>query len=333
MTMCFTISSSLVRLRAVIDQESSRGESVTSRRHPAEPGTGRMAGMDPTFAQHHGLLLAIARRITGSALDAEDVVQGAWLSWTAVDHRAIENPKAYLVRIVTNGALRLRKQTELRSEREKRIQLWDPIVQDARLSPEDHAVARDDLSFALMKVVETLSPLERVVFVLHEGFGYPLSEIATILDREPAAVRQLASRARNHVRAGQPRYQTTEVDRRALVERFVDGVAGGDLDRLFDLLAPEVSVWTDGGGLAGVAPAGLHGRQRVLRLLEGLRRAGRMPAFTHRRSVLLDGAAGVELRFDDQQLWLTADLDESASTITQVWVVIRPVGTLSQSAR
>lgn len=279
--------------------------------------------MDPVFEEHRGLLQRIAQRITGSTQDAEDVVQEAWLAWSRVEQGRVREPRAYLVRTVTNAALRQRIRTGRRREQATGVHLPDPIIGGTQGSPEDFAIARDELSYALMTVVETLSPLERVVFVLHEGFGYPLGEIATMLDRQPAAIRQLAHRARRHVRTGRPRFSTAEVDRRELVERFVDGVEGRDLDGLLDLLAPEVALWTDGGGLVSSAPHGVHGRERLVRLIEGLYRTGRMPSFA-RQSITMDGSAAVELRCDGFRVLLTAEPDRSGNALETIWAVVRP---------
>ncbi|MEU6932680.1 RNA polymerase sigma-70 factor [Streptomyces sp. NPDC046374] len=208
---------------------------------------------DPTdlFEAHRPMLIGVAYRMLGRAADAEDVVQEAWLRWAADDRSEVREPRAFLVRITTRLAIdRLR---QVQSRRESYVGPWlpEPIVTDFGPSVPDtaeRALLADSVSLALLVVLESLSPLERAVFVLREAFGFPYAEIATALDRGEAAVRQLAGRARRHVDEGRPRYDVDPAQRRDLTERFLTAAASGDLEGLLALLAPDVRLVGDSGG-------------------------------------------------------------------------------------
>jgi RNA polymerase sigma-70 factor (ECF subfamily) len=196
------------------------------------------------FVQHRELLFAVVYNMLGSVADTEDVLQETWLSWAGVDRDRIENPRAYLVRIAVNKALA--QQTALQRRRETYVGQWlpEPVV----TGEPDPLSRADSSSMALLVVLESLSPAERAVFVLHEAFGYLHTEIAEMLGRSPEAVRQLAHRAREHVHARRPRYRVDARLQQQVTERFVAAALGGDLEALLDLLAPDVKLWTDGGG-------------------------------------------------------------------------------------
>lgn len=260
------------------------------------------------FVGHRELLFSIVYNLLGSVADTEDVLQETWLSWarrSAGPAEPVERPRPYLVRIAVNHALA--RQATISRRRETYIGPWlpDPIVTSdvpdaagpARpaglagpagpagfgdvaglvdVADGADAVQRaESVSLALMVVLETLTPLERAVFVLHEVFGYAHPEIAGILDRSPSAVRQLAHRAREHVQARRPRYRSDPRLRREVTERFLTAVRGGDLQALLRILAPDVVLWADGGGkarAAGLRP--LHGRERVARVIAASSRRG-----------------------------------------------------------
>jgi RNA polymerase sigma-70 factor (ECF subfamily) len=234
------------------------------------------------FNDHRELLFSIVYNMLGGVADTEDVLQETWLSWTARNRapgaERIGNPRAYLVRIAVNRALAHRATVSRR--RETYIGPWlpEPLVSPLAAPPvpddaADVALRAESVSMALLVVLETLTPLERGVFVLHEVFGYAHTEIAEILGRSPSAVRQLAHRAREHVHARRPRYeQPAPRVRQQVTERFLAAALGGDLDALLEILAPEVTLWSDGGGKAqaagGLRP--LHGRDKVARLFAAL---------------------------------------------------------------
>ncbi|MDX3224348.1 RNA polymerase sigma factor SigJ [Streptomyces sp. ME19-01-6] len=228
------------------------------------------------FNDHRELLFSIVYNMLGSVADAEDVLQETWLSWTSRNQapgaERIDHPRAYLVRIAVNRALA--HQATISRRRETYVGPWlpEPLVSTLTDAPvpddaADAAVRAESVSMALLVVLETLTPLERGVFVLHEVFGYAHTEIAEILGRSPSAVRQLAHRAREHVHARRPRYEPDPHVRQQVTERFLAAALGGDLDALLQLLAPEVTLWGDGGGKAAGGLRPLQGRDKVARLL------------------------------------------------------------------
>ena len=219
------------------------------------------------FEERRSLLLGIAYRMLGTMTDAEDAVQDVWGSWSRVAPEAIENVDAYLVRAVTNASLnRLRS---ARALRESYVGPWLPEPVLTEPSPEERAELADSVSMALLVVLETLSPLERAVFVLHDVFGFPHEEMARMLDRSPGAVRQLASRARAHVKAGRPRYPSERSARERATRAFLDACRSGSVDRLVAVLSPDVVLTADGGGRATAAGRPVSGAERVARFLAG----------------------------------------------------------------
>ncbi|MGW0666348.1 RNA polymerase sigma factor SigJ [Streptomyces sp. NPDC002746] len=254
-------------------------EPAPGPRPGTEPGPGPGPG-DATevFVDHRELLFSLVYNMLGSVTDTEDVLQETWLSWTArhetSDAERIESPRAYLVRIAVNKALSRR--ADISRRRETYVGTWlpEPLVSTADTPPPpddetaDRAERAESVSMAMLVVLETLSPLERAVFILHEVFGYAHTETALILGRSPAAVRQLAHRAREHVQARRPRHHPDPLLHRRVTERFLDAVFGGDLAALMRLLAPDVTLWADGGGKSPAAgPHPVHGRDNVARLL------------------------------------------------------------------
>ncbi|AZM58503.1 MULTISPECIES: sigma-70 family RNA polymerase sigma factor [unclassified Streptomyces] len=222
------------------------------------------------FLGHRELLFGVVYNMLGSVADTEDVLQETWLSWTArggggAPLDGVANPRAYLVRVAMNHALRRR--AAVSRSRETYVGPWLPEPLVAQEEADDPALRTESVSLAMLVVLESLSPLERAVFVLGEVFGYPHAEIAEIIGRSPAAVRQLAHRSRAHVRARRPRFRSHPRVRREATERFVRAALGGDIAALLEILAPDVTVWTDGGGKR--KPAGLrpvHGRDKAVRL-------------------------------------------------------------------
>ncbi|WP_307664814.1 RNA polymerase sigma-70 factor [Streptomyces sp. V1I1] len=220
------------------------------------------------FEEHRPVLTGVAYRMLGRVADAEDVVQDAWLRWSAGDRSDVREPRGFLVRITTRLAIdRLR---HVQSRREAYVGPWlpEPVATDFGPTLPDtaeRAVLAESVSLAVLVVLESLSPLERAVFVLREAFGFPYGEIATTLDRSEAAVRQLAGRARRHVEERKPRYDVDPGECRDLTERFLAAASGGDLDALLTLLAPDVRLVGDSGGKA----------KAPLRVIESADKVGR----------------------------------------------------------
>jgi RNA polymerase sigma-70 factor (ECF subfamily) len=203
------------------------------------------------FEEHRPVLTGVAYRMLGRIADAEDVVQEAWLRWSADRRDDVKEPRGYLVRITTRLAIdRLR---HVQSRRESYVGPWlpEPIVTDFGPSVPDtaeRAVLAESVSLAVLVVLESLSPLERAVFVLREAFGFPYAEIATTLEKSEAAVRQLAGRARKHVEERKHRFDVDPAECRDLTERFLSAASGGDLEGLLSILAPDVRLVGDSGG-------------------------------------------------------------------------------------
>lgn len=222
------------------------------------------------FEENRPLLMGVAYRMLGRVADAEDVVQDAWLRWSRAERTEVREPRAYLVRITTRLAVDRLRQVKARGEAYVGPWLPEPYVTDFGDTVPDtseRALLADSVSLAVLVVLESLSPLERAVFVLREAFGYPFAEIATLLDRGEAAVRQLAARARRHVEERRPRYEVDPVQRRDLTERFLAAAAEGDLDGLMSLLAPDTRLVGDSGGKAKTPRRVLESADKVGRFL------------------------------------------------------------------
>ncbi|MFI1411929.1 RNA polymerase sigma-70 factor [Streptomyces sp. NPDC020707] len=229
------------------------------------------------FEEHRSVLMGVAYRMLGRVADAEDVVQEAWLRWSGADRSDVREPRAYLVRIATRLALDRLRQAQARKEAYVGPWLPEPYVTnfgDTVADTAERAVLADSVSLAVLVVLESLSPLERAVFVLREAFGYPYAEIAVTLDRSEPAVRQLAGRARRHVEERRPRYEVDPVERRDLTERFLAAATEGDLDGLMSLLAPDVRLIGDSGGLAQAPVRVIESADKVGRFLGGAVRKG-----------------------------------------------------------
>ncbi|MFD5518964.1 RNA polymerase sigma-70 factor [Streptomyces sp. NPDC127066] len=237
------------------------------------------------FEEHRPLLMGVAYRMLARVADAEDVVQEAWLRWSGKDRSDVREPRGYLVRVTTRLAIDRLRQVQARREAYVGPWLPEPYVTDfgeAVPDSAERAVLADSVSLAVLVVLESLSPLERAVFVLREAFGYPYADIAAVLDRGEPAVRQLAGRARKHVEERRPRYEVDPAERRDLTERFLAAAGEGDLEGLVSLLAPEARLIGDSGGRA----------QAPLRILDTAEKVGRFVVGVTRK-----GVSGLSLRF------------------------------------
>lgn len=222
---------------------------------------------DP-FVTHRGLLFTVAYEILGSAADAEDVLQESWLRWDEVDRERIQDPRAYLVRIVTRQALNLLRAASRRREEYVGPWLPEPLLTTADVA--EDVVLAESVSVAMLTVLETLGPTERAVFVLREVFDVAFDEIAEAVGKTPAAVRQIAHRARNHVAARRPRVAVDASEHDLAVQRFIAVMNSGDVQGLMDVLAPDGVSVTDSGGLVRhAARRPLHGADRVVAFLQG----------------------------------------------------------------
>ncbi len=270
---------------------------------------------DP-FVAHRSLLFTVAYEMLGSAADAEDVVQETWLRWADVDHSDVRDPRAYLVRIVTRQALN-RLRTVAR-RREEYVGEWlpEPLLTSPDVA-EDVELA-ESVSMAMLTVLESLSPTERAVFVLREVFDVPYDEIAAAVDKSAAAVRQIAHRARDHVAARRPRTQVDRAEQQAVVDRFLAAVNTGDLQGLLDVLAPDVVLVADGGGVVSAAQKPITGALRLARFLVGSNRPPLSGA-----PIWLNGepAARIDL---DGGLAAAVSLTVEDGRITRIYTVVNP---------
>jgi RNA polymerase sigma-70 factor (ECF subfamily) len=224
---------------------------------------------EEVFEAHRELLFAVAYRMLGTVADAEDAVQDAWLRWSAAPRSDIAEPRAYLARTVTHVALnRLRS---ARARREAYVGSWlpEPLLTTGP-DTADRAELAESVSLAMLVVLESLTPEERAVFVLHDVFGFPHAEIAAAIGRSDASVRQLMHRAREHVQARRPRFDVDAVQQRAVTERFLAAAAGGDIDQLMMVLAPDVTLISDGGGKAKAPLRPIVGAAKVARFLAAI---------------------------------------------------------------
>jgi RNA polymerase sigma-70 factor (TIGR02957 family) len=245
---------------------------------------------DQLFVAHRGLLFTVAYEMLGSAADAEDVVQETWVRWDAIGEQAreeVRDPRAFLVRMVTRKALdRLRSNAR---RREDYVGEWLPEPLLTTPDVADDVELAESVSFAMLTVLETLTPTERAVFVLREVFDMPYGEIADAIEKSASAARQIGHRAREHVAARRPRMHVSPTEQQAVVTRFLAAVNGGDLQALLEVLAPDVVLVADGGGVAQAVVNPVVGAKKVANLL---RPFSRFAPGAEILPVPLNGAAG-----------------------------------------
>jgi RNA polymerase sigma-70 factor (ECF subfamily) len=241
------------------------------------------------FASARPMLFSIAYRMLGSVMDAEDLVQDAWLRWEGAPEAEVRSPRAYLTTIVTRLAI-----NRLRSARAKRETYVGPWLPEPLVTEEtpDTAELAESLSMAFLVLLERLSPIERAVFLLHEVFDFEYAEIARMVDKTEANCRQLLARARKRVGAARARFDADPAQARRLTQRFTEASVAGDLDGLLALLAEDITLWADGGGKApGAARKPVHGATAVARFILGVMR-NVVPAGTTLRPTEINGQPG-----------------------------------------
>jgi RNA polymerase sigma factor (sigma-70 family) len=269
------------------------------------------------FEEHRSHLKAVAYRMLGSLAEADDAVQEAWLRVTRSDTSAVDNLGGWLTTIVARICLNVLRSRNQRREESLDVHVPDPILASADTpDPEHEAVLADSVGLALLVVLETLSPAERLAFVLHDMFSMSFDEIASVLDRSETATRQLTSRARRRVRGARPEPDADVGAQRAVVDAFLAAARGGDLETLVSLLAPDVVVRSDGGTLRPSTV--LHGREAVA---QGAMAFARVAELT--RPVLVNGAAGAAA-FKGGQLVSVAAFTVSGGKITALDILIDP---------
>ena len=234
---------------------------------------------EPFVLSEQTRLKGLAYRITGSVCDAEDVIQDAWIRWQARDGSNVQDPSRYLTRIVTN--LSLDKLRARKKERDAYTGMWlpEPVLEYSEpaenADPASEQELADELGVAFLLALESLSPLERVVFILHDVFAYSFAEVASIIEREPASCRQLASRARKAIKAARPRYPATTESAKAVALAFQHAVRNGDIDALTRLLGENVNFVSDGGGKVAAVSKPVSGAVTVTKLLLGFQKSYR----------------------------------------------------------
>jgi RNA polymerase sigma-70 factor (TIGR02957 family) len=288
-------------------------------------GVGDTAALESVFQENRNLLFGVAYRMLGTAADAEDTVQDAWLRWSGADRSGVEDTRAYLVRITTNLALDRLRSAQV--QRETYVGPWLPEPMLTSPDVADDVELSESVSMAMLVVLETLSPLERAVFLLKEVFGFPYGEIAQALDRSETAVRQLGTRARKHVEARRPRFSTGREERREVTDRFIDAALGGDINKLMEALAPDVALWTDGGGKVRAPRRIIYGTDKVARWLgaiTGRPYAGVQPEDMRIRRADINGVPGIVVDGPDRPIaTITMDLDEQGK-VAAVHLVANP---------
>jgi RNA polymerase sigma-70 factor (ECF subfamily) len=272
------------------------------------------------YLEHRPHLVGVAYRLLGDLAAAEDAVQDAWLRLRERDLADVRDLRAYLTTVV--GRLALDQLTSARATRERYVGPWvpEPVVTGAA-DPADRVTLDESVSLALLVVLESLSPAERTAFVLHDVFGLEFEAVAEVVGRTPAACRQLASRARRHVRDSRPRYTTDAGEHRRAVTAFASATLGGDLGRLMAVLDPGVVWRADGGGLARTARRVVRGADKVARLALGVSERGGQGAEVYAADV--NGALGFVL-VRDGAVFGVIGFTVAGGRITEVDVVMNP---------
>lgn len=268
------------------------------------------AGFDPLRPK----LIRVAYRMLGSVVDAEDMVQEAFIRWMGADHSQVREPEAFLRRTVTRLCLDQLKSARLKRETYVGPWLPDPVVEE---EPEE------DVTLPLMLALERLSPLERAAFLLHDVFGLGFDEVAATIDRDPAACRQLAARARTHVRDGRPRFQVEQSRGLELAQAFFNASRSGDLKALGAMLASDVSIHADGGGKRSAAMHPILGFDAVIKVHEQLAALFRKHGSDLVRAGFINGLPGFVTREADGELQSTA-LEIEDGKVVAIYIVRNP---------
>jgi RNA polymerase sigma-70 factor, ECF subfamily len=271
------------------------------------------------FNEHRNLLIGVAYRILGRVSDAEDVVQDAWLRWVNARPSEVADPRAFLVRVTSRLAIDQLRRVKTRHESYVGPWLPEPLLTDRDVT--ENAELAESISIAMLIVLETLSALERTVFVLREAFGMTYAEIAEILGRSEPAVRQLARRAREHVRERTPRFDTDQAARRRVTERFLAATVNGNLDDLLAVLAPGVTLVGDGGGRARAPLRPIYGADKVARFLVAMSSEPLPDAHLHIAQV--NGGPGILAALEGKPV-AAVILDVAGGVIQTIHLVANP---------
>jgi RNA polymerase sigma-70 factor, ECF subfamily len=276
---------------------------------------------DPSgvFDPHRPLLFSIAYRMLGSVMDAEDVVQEAYLRRQRAPEAEIRSPRAYLSAIVTRLCIdQLRR---VKARREEYVGPWLPEPLPTEPAP-DVAAVDASLSMAFLVLLESLTPTERAVFILREVFDYDYDEISRLVGRGEANCRQIARRARQSVAARRPRFESSPEQEERLMNSFLEACFGGDMEGLLALLSEDVTLWSDGGGNTRAALNPIHGADKVARFFSGILRKA-PPGFVVRRASI-NGRPGLIGYFEDGRPQSVATFDVAEGSIRTIRLVVNP---------
>ena len=289
-------------------------------------GAPREADVSESYEQFRPLLFSIAYRMLGSASDAEDIVQEAFLRFHRESERgtAIESPKAFLSAVTTRLAI-----DQLRSARHRResyVGTWlpEPVLTDPGSDVPQHAETADSLSMAFLVLLESLTPVERAVFLLRDVFDYEYEEIAHVVGKSEENCRQIAVRARRQVEAKKPRFEASRQRREDLARRFFEAALEGDTSGLLQLLAADVVVYADGGGRAPAFPRPVHGRERAARLLLGPTARGGRLGVVSMRTVTINSQPGAVFHDAEGRTVAAVILDIADDVVQAVRAISNP---------
>lgn len=278
---------------------------------------------DGTYDRHRPLLFSIAYRMLGSVMDAEDVVQEAFVRWRRAPEAEVRSPKAYLSAVVTRLCI-----DRLRSARERREQYvgpWLPEPLPDERAPdvaEETAVLEESLSMAFLVLLESLTPVERAVFLLREVFGHDYAEVARIVGKKEANCRQISRRARAAVAARRPRFERSPGEEERLRDEFLRACSAGDMEGLVALLSEDVTLWSDGGGKVRAALNPIHGADNVVRFFSGT--LGKAPPDLAARRTRINGRPGLVVYFGDGRPQSVATFEFAEGRITAIRLVVNP---------
>jgi RNA polymerase sigma-70 factor, ECF subfamily len=286
---------------------------------------GQEVRVSELFEELRPLLFSIAYRMLGSASEAEDIVQEAFLRFHRESEKgtAIDSPKAYLSAVTTRLCIDQLRSARVRRETYVGTWLPEPVLTDGP-DIEEQAAAADSLSMAFLVLLESLSPVERAVFLLREVSDYGYDEIATVVGKSEDNCRQIAVRARRDIQARKPRFEVSRARREELAQRFFAAVMGGDAEALVDLLAADVVAYADGGGRAQAFPKPIHGKERVSRLLLGPTARGERLPFSDVRFLEINGQPGALLLDPDGYATVAITVDVADDVVQTVRAITNP---------
>ncbi|MGV2830877.1 RNA polymerase sigma-70 factor [Myxosarcina sp. GI1(2024)] len=274
-----------------------------------------------TFNHYRPLLFAIAYRMLSSAVDAEDMVQETFIRWQQVSGETVQSAKAYLSSIITRLCIDRLRSARIQKEHYMGTWLPEPILTEHQNDPVKTVELADTLSTAFLVLLETLSPIERAVFLLREVFDYEYSDIGQIVDKNPVNCRQIVRRAKQHLAAHRPRFEVSRQRQKQLVEQFLQACNKGDFQGLITLLSEDITLWDDGGGKAPSILKPLHGAAKVARFLLTIRK--KKPVETIYQIREINGQPGILTCVNDR-LFSVTTFDFSNDKIESAFILVNP---------